>query len=199
MPLKSMGANHIGAQDGGHEPQRQSNALLYITGLNTITTGNGSGSGTKEDVLTLALASFPLPKMTMTPIEQGYLNEKRKFAGKPTFDDLAIVFNDHVDSGIGLLLQKWSYSVYNPETGQIGLAANYKKEGLIKLYGPEGSFDREIQLVGCFPSAFDLGEADMLGEDTVRITMTLTYDKYIPRLGLNPTTASLIDNRGTLA
>lgn len=190
MPLNNMGANHIGAQGGTFEPQRQSNALLYIIGLNTITTGAGTGTGSKDDILTLSLASFPLPKVTMSPIEQGYLNEKRKFAGRPTFDDLALVFNDTVSSGsgIGALLQKWYYSVYNPETGQLGFAANYKKQGLIKLYGPNGTLDREIQLVGCFPSALDLGEADMMGEDMVRITMTLTIDKWIPRTGLNPNT-----------
>lgn len=190
MPLNSMGANHLGAQGGNFEPQRQSNGLLYIMGLNTLTTGAGSGSGTKEDILTLALASFPLPKVTMSPIEHGYLNEKRKFVGRPTFDDLPIVFNDSVDTGIGQLLQKWWYACYNPENGQMGLASAYKKAGLIKLYGPNGQFDREIELVGCFPTAFDLGEIDMLAEDTVRITMTLTYDKYIPRVGLNPTTPS---------
>jgi hypothetical protein len=100
---------------------------------------------------------------------------------------LAIIFHDYVDSGVATILQKWSYSIYNPETGQMGLASAYKKSGLIKLYGPNGSFDREYQLVGCFPSAFDMGEVDMMGEDMVRITMTLTYDKFIPGAGLNPT------------
>lgn len=186
MPLRSMGANHIGGASGDHEPQRGSNALLYIIGLNTLQQGVGQGTGGKDDILTLSLSSFPLPKVTNNPIEVPYLNEKRKFAGMPVFDDLPVVFKDYVDIGTAALLQKWRYSVYDPETGFIGLAAKYKKTGLIKMYGPNGQFDREIELVGCWPSALDMGEIDMAAEDAVQLTMTLTYDKYIPRLGLNP-------------
>lgn len=187
MPLSTMGANHIAAAAGDHEPQRSNNGLLYIVGLNTAVQGSGQGTGAKDDVLTLALASFALPKVTMSPLELGYLNEKRKVAGRPTFDDLSVVFNDFVDVGIASILQKWWYLIYSPETGLMGLAAQYKKQALVKLYGPNGAFDREYELIGCWPSAFDMGEIDQLGEDNVKITMTLTYDKYIPRTGLSPT------------
>ena len=183
MPLNYMGANHIGSTGGNHEPQRPNNALLYIVGLGSTV---GAGAGGKDDAITLSLSSFPLPKVTNNPIEVAYLNEKRKFAGNPVFDDLTIVMKDYIDIGTGAILQKWRYEVYNPETGQIGLAAKYKKAGLIKMYGPNGEFDREIELVGCWPSALDLGEIDMTSEDAVQISMTLTYDKYIPRSGLNP-------------
>jgi hypothetical protein len=186
MPLASMSANHVAAAQGQFEMQRASNALLYIIGLNSAVQGAGQGTGIKDDVLTLSLATFALPKVTMTPVEVGYLNEKRKFVGRPTFDDLQVVFNDFVDVGTAALLQKWWYLCYNPENGFIGLAAQYKKSGMIRLNGPNGQFDREYELVGCFPSQFDMGEIDMLGEDGVKITMTLSYDKYIPRTGLNP-------------
>lgn len=186
MPLSYMGANHIGGAAGNYEPQRTNNALLYIIGLNSTQQGVGQGTGGKDDVLTLSLDSFPLPKVTNNPLEAGYLNEKRKFAGNPVFDDLPIVLKDFVDIGTAALLQKWRYMVYDPETGKIGLAANYKKSGLIKMHGPNGEFDREIELVGCWPSALDMGEIDQMGEDMVKLTMTLTYDKYIPRAGLSP-------------
>ena len=175
MPLPYMGANHIGAVGGNHEIQRSSNALLYITGL-----------GGAEALITLSLSNFALPKVTNTPIEVGYLNETRKFAGRPVFDDISVVCKDYVNVPVARVLQKWRSLVYNPATGQIGMAASYKKSAIVKLYGPNGQFDREYTLFGCWPSGLDLGEADMNGDDVVQITMTMAYDKYITGLGVDP-------------
>jgi hypothetical protein len=167
MPLDYMGANHIGAAAGNHEIQRSSNALLSIIGL--------AGA----DDITLALSNFALPKVNNNPIEVGYLNETRKFAGRPVFDDISVVVKDYVDVPVSRVLQNWRRLVYDPVTGQIGLASQYKKTCTVKLYAPNGTLDRELVLLGCWPAGLDLGEADMNGDDVVSITMNMTYDKYV--------------------
>jgi hypothetical protein len=163
------------------EPQRVNNALLRIFGLD-------DGQGGKEDTLVLALASFPLPKTNNNPIEVGYLNEKRKFAGNPVFDDLAVVFNDYVDQNTAAIIWKWRYKVYNPSTGHIGFASEYKKRGDITLYAPNGDeqYNRVYEIIGAWPSQVDPGEIDLAGEDVVKITITLTIDKAIPKTRLSP-------------
>ena len=78
MPLETLTADHIGQVGGGFEPQRANNALLYIVGL----------AGNENDVLSLSLSSFPVPKSNLGIIEVRYLNQIRKFAGTPEYQAL---------------------------------------------------------------------------------------------------------------
>jgi hypothetical protein len=172
MPLDTLNADHIGQVGGGFEPQRQNNVLFYVTGL----------AGNENDVITLSFTSGPLPKSNIGIIEVRYLNQVRKFAGTPTFDDAPMVFNDYVDQETSTVLASWFYLSHNPLSGKTQLAANYKKNGRMVMYGPEGTFDREWEIQGAWISNYDPGDADHEGEDRVRITATLTIDKaiYIP-------------------
>ena len=181
MPLTNMTADHIGA-NGGHEPQRQNNGLLFITPPTFIREGLGRVALDSEEIR-LSIQSFPIPKRTMGVVELGYLNEKRKFAGIPTYDDLSLIFHDYVDVNIAEILWAWSYAVHDPRTGQTGLASQYKASGWFALYSPEGSIERRYDVIGIWPSSIDPGEVDHEGEDTVRITMTLSIDKVIPDFG----------------
>ena len=184
MALDILNADFMGPSSGGYEPQRVNNALMTFQGPFTVE-GKAVGSG-GDDELTLALDTFPVPKDSNGIIEAGWLNEKRKFAGLPIFDDLSVVYKDFVDRDTARMLRAWRYSVYNPETGKIGLASDYKKTGWTSLFAPNGAYVRSYELIGAWPSAMDPGDIDMAGEDIIRITMTITIDKAIPRQGLNP-------------
>lgn len=184
MALDFLHADHIGAQGRGFEPQRVSNILLYIAGLQEGAAGQAQSG--QEDILTLSLSSFPVPKVNNAVLEIGWMNEKRKFAGPPTFDDLSVIYKDYVDQQTANLLLKWRHQVYDPNTGKIGLASAYKKTGWVAMFSPEGSVERRYDVIGIWPSAFDPGDADLQGEDTINITCTLTIDKAIPSRGLAP-------------
>jgi hypothetical protein len=181
-----MFANHIGAENGDHEIQRTNNGLLYIVGLNTAQQAVGSGTGGQDDVLTLALNNFPLPKRSIEVIEVPYLNEVRKFPGRATYDDLTVVFNDYVDRPVAAILWKWNYLVHNPETGRTGMASALKKSGWVSLFSPDGQIERQYRLVGLWPNMTDPGEIDFSGADALRINLTLSIDKAIPGRGLAP-------------
>jgi len=198
MPVPILSANHIGGTQGNYEPQRVNNAIIGFDNL---------PGQAKDEIIQLSLASFPLPKSANGVIELGYVNEKRKFAGPATFEDIAIVFNDFVDVEVAKKIQAWRYQVYNPQTGAIGLARTYKKTGYITMYAPNGdeAFNREFELIGCWPSNLDHGDIDLAGEDVIKINLTLTIDKAIPRTRINPNgndefgdnNASSVSPRGT--
>lgn len=172
MVLDQLTAQHIGGQAPGEfELQRQNNGLLHIVGL----------EGNNDNVITLGLQSFPIPKVSSGIIEVDYLNEKRKFPGKATFDDLSIVIRDYVDRDMAGILLRWRQLAYNHTDGKIGRAANLKKQARITLYSPTGDLPREYELQGVWPSSFDGGEIDMSADDGVNITLVLTYDKFFPR------------------
>lgn len=169
MPLNTLNADHIGQVGGGFEPQRANNGLLYIVGL----------AGNENDLLSLSLTSFPIPKSNVGIIEVRYLNQIRKFAGTPTFDDLSVVFNDYVDQNTAKVIADWFYLSHNPVTGKTAFASQYKKNGRAVLYAPDGTADREWECQGMWISTFDPGDVDMEGEDRIRITCTITIDKAI--------------------
>jgi len=171
MAIELLKADHVGA--ARWEPQRVNNALLHISELDG------------DDDLVLALSSFPIPKVTNGVIEVGYLNEKRKFAGLPTFDDMSVVYKDYVDKNTANILQKWRYQVYDPRTGKIGLKSVYARSGYVQLFAPDGSAERQYDIEGIWPSGFDPGDADLQGEDTMNITVTLTIDKAYPSAGFD--------------
>jgi hypothetical protein len=164
------------------EPQRANNALLHITDV----------PGIPDQDLVLALASFPIPKVNNGMVEIGYLNEKRKFAGLPTFDDLSVIYHDYVnlDKPVADALLQWRHQVYNPHTGAIGLAATYKKSGFVQLFAPDGTLERQYDLLGVWPSGWDPGDVDMMGEEALRLTVTLTIDKAKPAQGFQSASPS---------
>ena len=172
MVLDSLTAQHIGGQSPGEfELQRQNNGLMEIVGLD----------GNEDNLFTLSLQSFPIPKTSSGIIEVDWMNEKRKFPGKPVYDDLSVVLRDYVDRNLAGMLLRWRRLAHDWQTGAIGRAAQLKKRARVTLYSPTGDLPREYELQGVWPSSFDGGEIDMSAEDGVNVTVVLTYDKFIPK------------------
>lgn len=163
MALANLTADKIDAL----EPQRQSGGMLRINGL------------IAGDALELAVQAFPLPKRGIGVIEIRHLNEVRKFAGNPTFDDLQVTFNDYIEKDLAGILDKWFQQVHNNTNGKTGFARSYKKTGTATTFGPNGQYERDWELRGVWPSNMDPGDIDHTAEDAVRIQMTLTIDKAL--------------------
>lgn len=186
MALKNFDARHVGAYGTSNpkqiwEPQRVAHGQLRIVGL----------SGDSGDIITLSLASFALPKVSVNPLQVGYINEFRKFAGRPQFDNLPIRVRDYVDSGTARSLLAWYYQVYNPETGVSGLKSQYAKGAYITLAAPnnDDKFERVYDLQGVWPLNYDPGEINMDGDELLEINLTLAIDKWTGGTNLNPTVA----------
>ena len=166
MPLDIMNANFIGGQGGHFEPQRANQATLQIVGLDN------------DDLITMSVTSWSMPKVSSGIVELAYLNEKRKFTGNPTYEDLSIVVNDYVDQNTASVLWAWRQQVHDPVSGLSGLAADYKKTGYISLFDPSGQIERQWRLEGLWPQNMDPGEIDYTSEDTMKIHMTIVTDKF---------------------
>jgi hypothetical protein len=178
MPLTDLTANFVGAAGGGFEPQRVNDAQLIITGLSVA-------GGSKDDVVMLALATCPIPKVQTGIIEIGFLNERRKFPGRTTYEDMTVTFHDYCDKDTAKILWLWRQMVQDHVSGATGLARNIKKDAYLTLYGPEGSNatginERKYHLTGVWPSTMDPGDTDQNGEGDVMISMVLAIDKYYP-------------------
>jgi hypothetical protein len=162
-------SDHIAAEAGTFEPQRQNNWSLEIT-LDEA----------DKDVIIASLVSSALPPESNDEVEIQYQNEKRYVAGQATFETIPLTLVDYVDVETRNAILRWRLQVYNPETGAIGLAKDYKKRGSIIMTAPDGSTERVCRLVGLWPSAVpNPGTLDMSGSDKVMIEVTLRYDKAV--------------------
>lgn len=152
---------------GGYEPQRQHTWLITIFGL----------PGARN--LELALRMGFLPSESNEEIEIPYMNSRVYVAGKYMVDAGSITFNDYVDINIMGIIAAWRKQVYDPETGGIGYAKDYKKQAEIILYGPSLKIERTWVLKGLWPQQINFGTIDYSSSDTVQIECTMRYDKAI--------------------
>lgn len=166
---KYVSADHIAKQGGAFEPQRKNNFTVRIS----------SGAS----LIQLALDSFPLPKEANGIIEVNYGNEVKKVAGIATFENLELVVKDFADQPVMQSLVAWRKRVYDAETGNIGLASNYKEQGEVTMMAPNGTLLRTWRIEGCWPSSMDPGGGDMNANEPNKISVVITIDKAFQYAG----------------
>ena len=162
--INGISADHIAGQ---FEPQRTNNfIILFPIGAQLIRK---------------ALNKFPIPKDSNPPIIINYGNEQRKVAGAARFTNAVLELVDYIDSDVLGEIEAWADSVYEPRTGQIGYAQNYKVNATVKALGPDGAVSREWTLWGMFPTVVDPGQGDMSANVDNKISITFRVDKVFER------------------
>lgn len=158
--------------DTKYEVQRTNN-FRFVIDMSELVDGTSVSSG---EFIELACDTAGLPTVSNDPIELDYGNSNVKVAGKATVDDVSVAVKDFIEPNIEGILWKWRCKVYNPATGKVGWAKNYKKAAKIIEYGPNGECKREWVLDGVWPTSLDLGDLDYSSGDKKQITMNLSVD-----------------------
>lgn len=158
------------------EAQRSYNFLIQFSGL-----GPNQGQN-----LSLAAQSFPLPTESSGIITVNYGNTQVKFAGQTSWSAGSLTLRDYIDPDMEAIIMTWRQKVYNPKDDSIGWAKNYKHNGTITEVAPDGTYQREWQLVGCWPSDVDYGSLDNTSDSLKLLTMTIQYDKAYRTGPVNP-------------
>lgn len=125
---------------------------------------------------TLLVKSFPLPKERTEINTLDHFNQQIKLAGKTTFEGGSLVIHDAIDKDVELLFRKWRKTVYDAATGKVGYASDYKVNGYVIEYSPNGEKARKWKLIGCWPSDVDYGDLDYETGGYKDLTATITYD-----------------------
>ena len=161
-------ADHIAAQNGSFEPQRSNNfSVEFPLG------------GSDKEIIILGLQSIPLPNEQNEEIEIPYQNERRYIASRYMVDEASMSIRDAVDVDTRGALLRWRKQVFDPTTGNVGLAKDYKKTGYIKMTAPDGTSERLCTLIGAWPKSLNGGNLDMESSDKVVMEVSIRYDKAI--------------------
>lgn len=126
--------------------------------------------------LTLLVKSFPLPKETTDVNTIDHFNQQIKLAGKTTFDGGELVIHDAIEKDVEIMFRAWRNRVYNASKGIVGYASDYKINGLVIEYSPNGETFRKWKLIGCWPSTVNYGDLDYETGGYKSITATIVYD-----------------------
>jgi len=126
--------------------------------------------------LTLAVTSSSLPTITVDQIELSYGNSNVKVAGQVSYDDIDVEVKDFIEPDIQDIIEEWRKEVYDQETGDLGWAADYKREGILYIYSPSGDVKRTWKLKGVWPTSVNFGDLDYDGGDALQVSVTLSVD-----------------------
>lgn len=171
MP-RNLDARHIASQDGGYEPQRTNQWSIRISAIGQ----NGGVNRSSSDVIEASLHNFTPPKQNITELAIPYGNSEVKVAGRVEMENMTLVLKDFVDVGTWQVFWDWQQLVYNHQTGGIGYASAYKREGLIYLYAPDGTKERRFRAVGIWPSQITPSDFDMTGAEQNLLTVNMVTD-----------------------
>ena len=186
-------ADHLAQEGGGFEPQRNHNWAVQFN----LPQGGG------DDIIKLSLVAGFLPISMNENVTISYGNEEVYVAGKVSSEVGSMTCRDWVDQPTATLLFNWRRTVYNPYTGAINLARNYKHDASIILSSPnvddtaptttfEGRdllpypgtpvYTRVWKLQGCWPIRVVHAPQglDMTNSGMVMVSVDVRFDKAIP-------------------
>lgn len=156
-----MSADHLSSSKD-YEVQRTNNFMVVIN----IDDANH---------LNLAVESFPLPTIGNEIIELYYGNTNVKVAGKRTKENGDVVIKDFIGADTEALIEKWRREIYNPITNENGWTVDYRKDGMLYEFSPDGSIARKWKLSGCNPRSVSYGELSNDGSDKKQITIGMSF------------------------
>lgn len=161
-----MGTHHMTSHNW--EPQRTNNFELQIVGL----------SDPASNTVTLSVANFSAPSVSVNPITVPYGNNKVKFAGTPEYGESSVTFNDFIGLDTAGILDTWFKDTYNVDDQTVGEASRYKKTAYLIEYSPDGKTSRQWQLEGCWLSNLSFGDFNQEGGSVRQVSGTLQYDYF---------------------
>ena len=133
--------------------------------------------------LRMSTKSIQAPKVSAEPIPLKHGNDTIKVAAAPTFEDLTITVYDTLGVDQLGLIQAWFNKVFDKDTRLMGRVKDYKFNGTLYMYSPDGQTIRAWDLVGIWPKGF--GAANDFSFDSSEaqnVTLDLSVDYYYEKV-----------------
>lgn len=167
MPIELL-ATKLAQASGAFSPQHKSNWSIEIEGVDGM-----------EDIA-LSLATGFNPKVELDKGTIPFGNSEVYYAGKSRFGAGSLVVRDYIDRDIAGVMAAWFAQampgLFDETDGRIGVPADYKKDGHVLNFGPDGEGLRQWKLIGVWLQTFDGGDLDMATSDQVTVNATVVYD-----------------------
>lgn len=124
------------------------------------------------------------PTVTFNSTEVHRINEKWKFANKPDWSDLPFTFYDFITAdGVGsafTIIKNWWNKIYQPLTGQMGYAIEYKTHGTLAMLDPKGVVVQTWHLFYVWPTSVNYQNVSYEDEGISEVDVSFKYDYAVP-------------------
>lgn len=127
------------------------------------------------NALTAVVTQAFIPALEIGVITLTHGNDSKTYAGQATWTGGNIVIQDVLNQAELDALIAWQEQVYDPATGAIGVAQDYKKQATLTEYAGNMKFIRRWE----FPvwiSGLTFGELDAANANHKQVTATLQVD-----------------------
>lgn len=144
--MANCGAWHIADNPELYEPVRQNNFRFVVTDIDDLIKAGVPADMVNDDTdkivngqeyLDIAVVSSTVPHFTVGKVEVQRGNTTVKFAGKPTYEDMSIVFNDYIGARTKSILLAWQAKVFDVDSEAIFNSSGYKKTCFLYEYTPD--------------------------------------------------------------
>lgn len=181
--MADSGMIHLAMNPRNFEPQRENAFQFIVTDIDNIVNVSANvGDATNtianaQEVLRYSLVSATVPTFSQNVEQISRGNATLKFAGKPEFNALTLVFNEFVDSDSKGALLSWQAKSYNAKSQGIGDVSDYKKDCYLLEYTQNyEKLIRTWHIVGGWIKGIDDGSFSHDSSGLKTITATLEYD-----------------------
>ena len=131
--------------------------------------------------VSLICNTVTLPNPTIAPVDIHHQNEKLKIAGEVDWAPITIEVRDSIEPDVIKSAWDWFRRAYDPSTGAIGFASDYKEQGTIQQYTSKGALHREWDVVGAWITGLSPGTHDHTSKDPVVASIEFSIDRAFLR------------------
>lgn len=149
--------------------RRTNNFILTIGGVTTP-------DNEEDNNLELIIQQAFIPSVSLNVLELRHGNDAKKFAGVATWTGGQVTVIDVLSQKELDAVLDWFKLTYDWQTGNIGVANEYKKNGYITEYASNGKFERKWYIEGMWISDLNIGDLDASSGEMKKITMTIQID-----------------------
>jgi hypothetical protein len=167
MPTKNLSTKGLTGLLG--DMRKQNNFIVSIIDVTDSTEDGGNN-------LDLVIQQAFLPQISLNVLEFRHGNDAKKLAGVASFTGGTLTILDTLSRKELDALMAWFYQTYNPETGALGLASEYKKNGRIIEFASDGRYRRTWDVKGLFISQFNPGTLDASSGEMKQISVEIQID-----------------------
>lgn len=145
--------------------RKQNNFVLHIEDI----TNEGNS-------LDLIIQQAFLPQVSLEALNLRHGNDSIKLAGVATWQGGQITIMDTLSRVELDTLLDWFNSTYDTETGALGLASEYKKDGYVIEYAGDRRYQRKWPIKGMWISSPNLGTLNAASGEMKELTFTIEID-----------------------
>lgn len=121
-----------------------------------------------------------LPEQSVDKMTIRHFNQLANVAGQTQTEDGSVTVRDIVTPDVYDRFYRWWLLVYNPESGAIGFASEYKKRGFATRFDSKGNPVRTYELINLWPTKVPAGDFNYDSSDGVMLEVPLVCDRIRP-------------------